>query len=284
MPLFNLLPKVNKVNMQKDLTRWKVYAHHVCTVILEPNGLNVKPPSPSAQALARFIAYIKQPLATFVPALQHLHFRNKFTSEELICLTAITPPSLEGFRILAPSSSKVVVTTALQYAAGSTPKLKYLELCTIDSPSVSPMVNITHVLFLPPHCKRDHLCYPPRGVSREEREACNLLWTIRSGPTGRPTLLSGDFGSLISANPAAVPHGVADLRVESKGTRPTGVYWEELLDVISISCSGISGLFPRDDREAYNIPLRLMALDNLQKPVLKVECNVQATRGDTRKT
>ncbi|KAH6901993.1 hypothetical protein BKA70DRAFT_1196659 [Coprinopsis sp. MPI-PUGE-AT-0042] len=308
LPLFNLLPQsergeyvLMRALKREDLTRWKVYAHHVRVIVLSPKEFR---PCPSVQAFAMFLAYQAATGDVLFPALRHLHFQNKFTAEELICLTALTPPSLEGLHLQPISSSEVALVTAVQHAAGYIPQLRCLTLMAtvhleslwsiLHSLTVLRTINLT-IPYGAEHVESfcslptlqegtlDLTPSPPSNTGHEELEASNFLCTVKSSSNGREIYLSGEPHSLVSAIPAAVRHGVTKLQVGSAESRQVaGASWDELLDVISVSCSNVSSLSLQDNSANYSIPLgalwKLMALDNLQSLILWVDCNVQPTQ------
>ncbi|KAH6901988.1 hypothetical protein BKA70DRAFT_1113535 [Coprinopsis sp. MPI-PUGE-AT-0042] len=313
IPLFNLLPQSEQVEYvgfltrslkSEDLHRWKVYSHRVRIILIQTkNPGKGEPPYPSAQALAMFFAYRAATEELLFPALQHLTFRTKFKADELICLTALAPPSLKTLQLYCLRSSEVGLGTALRHATETITQLRRLTVRTdvhleslwsiLSRFTGLETINLT-IPYAPNHVE-SFCSFPtlqagllllssgsPSAVSQEKPEACDLRCNVKSCPNGREIHLSGDLPSLVSAIPAAVQHGLTALEVASAETRLTGSSWEELLDVISISCSNISSLSLKDDRAAYSFPLgalwKLMALDNLQSLILRVDCNVQTTQ------
>ncbi|KAH6887889.1 hypothetical protein BKA70DRAFT_69861 [Coprinopsis sp. MPI-PUGE-AT-0042] len=313
VPLFNLLPQSERdayVLMKpletEDFDRWKVYSHRVRAITLQPKKPNEPhPPSPSTQALAAFSVYQATSGDILFPALQYLGFREKLTAADLVCLAALSHPSLEGLCFLAPSPSKVVLAAALHHATVSIPRLRNLTLrigIHVESlwSILSKFSVLTTVNLMIPHAPEhvESFCSFPTlqegvlylspitrsKVTTEKNEAYDLQCSIKGSPNGREINLLGDLNLLVSAIPAAVRHGVTlNLQVTSTSTRRTGAC-EELLNVISISSSNISNLSLRDDGAAYSIPLgalwKLMALDNLQSLILAVDCNVQPNQDE----
>ncbi|KAH6901990.1 hypothetical protein BKA70DRAFT_1113450 [Coprinopsis sp. MPI-PUGE-AT-0042] len=312
MPLFDLLPQGGRGEYasilmrpikREDLTRWKVYAHHVRVIILQPKEFK---PSPSVQTLAMLLAYQAATGDLLFPALQHLHFRDRLLAEELICLTALIPPSLEGLHLEALSASKLVLEAALQHAVVALPQLRCLTLqATSHLESLWPILHQLTVLrslnltipytpddvesFCSLSALQEGTLYmfptygsPSNFVSEQRREHHDLLCMVKTNIDGREIFLSGAPFSLVSAIPAAARHGATNLQVESTDSRHMRIFWQELLDVISISCSSVSSLSLLDQDYIYDISLgtlwKVMALDNLQSLTVTVACDVESAQ------
>jgi hypothetical protein len=252
-----------------------------------------------------FIAYQSASSDLLFPALKHLHFNGKLTPEDLICFTALAPPSLEGLHLEAVSSSRPALLAALQHAADSTPRLVALtlranihlknlwsslrQLTALKTVHLAVPYAPDHVEYFCslPTLQDGSLSLSPAPSSSGDQEAPHEVSNLQCNVyKGKKIHLAGDFRSIVSAIPVSARHGVREIKFLTSYDTPKESWdLEELLEVISISCSNVSNIWLQDFWRAYTIPLRslwkLMALDNLQSLVfrsVRVDCGVEPTQ------
>ncbi|KAH6902001.1 hypothetical protein BKA70DRAFT_1405324 [Coprinopsis sp. MPI-PUGE-AT-0042] len=309
-PLLRLLPEdaLHKTILMRplnpdDFVRWRIYS---CRVREFKIG-SCDGTYPSVQVLAMLIAFQVATGEVLFPALQHLHCEEEIEAVELTCLSLLASPSVQALHLTGSKTSAASHTlqSALQHAVRVVPTLSMLSVQTTNPPSslwsILASFPALHTLNLKlpnnarfveafasfPPLKQGTLillaktpkgCFDPSG-----RNVRGSVLIERNRLLGMVVSLTGQLDVVVSSVSAATRHGVNFLDINcTEGLLPSKG-WKELVDVVSTSSrsathislagsgSGQSGIIPL---EALS---QLMALDNLRRLIVKVDCHIQST-------
>ncbi|KAH6901999.1 hypothetical protein BKA70DRAFT_1435597 [Coprinopsis sp. MPI-PUGE-AT-0042] len=288
----------------EDFARWRTYSHRVRSFTIGAR----KPINPSMHALAMLIASQAATSEVLLPALQQVHCEEKLGAEEMMYLSLLASPSMNGLHLSGSKGacfSPICLESALKHVVEAVPRLSALSIQTID-----PLSSLWLILARLPSLQTLDLKVPyavrevekfasfaslrqgtlvlyksyknKQKIMTNQKVRCSLC--IKHDPlSGREVSLTGRLDVLASTTRAVTRHAsLKRLEIRCTEKQPKDTY-EELLNVVSVSSPSTAQITFIDQGGGGSIPLealsQLLALDNLQILTVDVVCSIQPTTG-----